>query len=117
MHGTLQGRVFLLLSQAVLIFNLVSFSPLEFNDVVAPAWCQALGWLMTISPIVIIIVVAAYKLTIHLKKANVERLSCCQVIAMLMLQQQMARKMKLLEIFLTLCREIFSVLCTSTIHV
>jgi hypothetical protein len=78
-HTGKRNETCVLLTQAVLIFNLIYFTPLKFNDVIAPSWCQALGWLMTISPLVIIVIVALYKLITHLKKPNVEHLSCCRV--------------------------------------
>lgn len=45
---------------AVLIFNLIYFKPLLWNKVEPPTWATALGWVMTLAPLAIIIIVGIY---------------------------------------------------------
>jgi solute carrier family 6 amino acid transporter-like protein 5/7/9/14 len=50
-----------LLLIAVLIFNLVLFKPLMWNNEYPPAWVPVLGWLMTLAPLGIILIFAIIK--------------------------------------------------------
>jgi len=69
-----------LLLIAVLIFNLVSFQPLTWDGVIPPTWAApGLGWSMTLAPVVVIIVVAIYRLIKAYKKPNDKNLTCLQI--------------------------------------
>jgi solute carrier family 6 amino acid transporter-like protein 5/7/9/14 len=41
-----------LLLGAILVFNMIDFTPLSYGDYLLPDWAQALGWLMTVSTLV-----------------------------------------------------------------
>jgi len=47
--------------QAILIFNIVDFTPLSFGDYVLPDWSQTLGWLMAVAPVAMIPIFAVYQ--------------------------------------------------------
>jgi len=46
----------------IFVFNLVTYSPLKFGDYVYPGWGQAIGWLLTVSSLILIPAVMIYKL-------------------------------------------------------
>lgn len=61
---------------AVLIFNLIYFKPLMWDDKVPPVWVPILGWLMTLSPLAIIVIFGFVFAIKSLSKPNVDRQPC-----------------------------------------
>jgi len=47
--------------QAILVFNIVQFTPLSYGDYVLPDWSQALGWLMAVAAVAVIPFFAVYQ--------------------------------------------------------
>ncbi|XP_013414369.1 sodium- and chloride-dependent GABA transporter 1 isoform X2 [Lingula anatina] len=47
---------------AILIFNFIEFTPLEYGGYVLPPWAQGLGWIMAVISVAIVPVVAAYRI-------------------------------------------------------
>jgi len=47
--------------QAILIYNLVDFTPLAVGNYVLPDWSQTLGWLMAVAPVSMIPIFAVYQ--------------------------------------------------------
>ena len=48
--------------QGVMIFTWVDYTPSEYNDYEFPVWADALGWMMTMSSVAAIPIVACYKI-------------------------------------------------------
>jgi hypothetical protein len=48
--------------QAILIFNFIDFTPLEYSGYVLPDWAQALGWLMAVASVGLIPIFAGYQI-------------------------------------------------------
>jgi solute carrier family 6 amino acid transporter-like protein 5/7/9/14 len=51
-----------LLLVAILIFNMIDFTPLSYGDYLLPPWSQAVGWLMAIASVALIPIFAVYQI-------------------------------------------------------
>ena len=65
--------------QAILIFNVVEFTPLSYGDYVLPDWSQALGWLMAVASVAVIPIFAIYQFITLSRQSPYSQLSFCQV--------------------------------------
>ena len=68
------------LLQAILLFNVVGFTPLSYGDYVLPAWSQAVGWLMAVTSVAMIPVFAVYQFITLSRQPQYSQLSFCPVI-------------------------------------
>ena len=68
------------LCQAILIFNVVEFTPLSYGDRVLPDWSQAVGWLIAVSSVAVIPIFAIYQFYSLSRQPQYSQLSFLPVI-------------------------------------
>ena len=61
--------------QAILIFNIIDFTPLTYGSYQLPDWAQAVGWLMAVASVAIIPIVSIYVVYQSYKDEELDGLS------------------------------------------
>ena len=46
----------------MIIFNFIYFTPLSYGDYELPGWAQSLGWMMAALSVLMVLVVAVFKI-------------------------------------------------------
>ena len=69
----------LIFFQAVLIVNIIDFTPLAFDEYVLPGWAQFLGWGMAVVSIIVIPIFAVAKIILSFKDPTYDGLSLPRV--------------------------------------
>lgn len=65
--------------QAVLIVNIIDFTPLAFGSYVMPPWAQALGWMMALASVICIPIFAVAKIILSYRDSDYDGLTFLQV--------------------------------------
>ena len=71
---------FFLSLKAILIFNIIDFTPLAFGDYVMPTWAQVLGWMMAVCSVAMIIIFALYHICNSYRDSDYDGMTLTQVI-------------------------------------
>lgn len=59
----LNNSIFLLCMQCILIFTVIQYKPITYNDYVYPGWSLGIGFAMAVSSVVCIPIYAFYKIS------------------------------------------------------
>ena len=65
--------------QAILIFNIVEFTPLSYGDYVLPRWSQVVGWMMAVASVAMIPIFAVYQFIVLSPRPPYSQLRFCPV--------------------------------------
>lgn len=74
-----RNLIFYMILQAIFFFSVIKFTPLTYGDYVLPTWAQVLGWLLAVNGVMMMPIVAIYRITRTYKKPEYNGLTLKQV--------------------------------------